>query len=143
MFVIHYLNIFHLLAQKPNLEKCSTYSNKFFHNFHLSESSFTCPGLQASELVQRMVFVFVLVFNLWEVGLVYTTFNVIKSLFNLFFNYYFTFNFFSNKKNLTFGYKLAMLEVLIDLISDILSINLHIFVISIDQIVHHLKGDNL
>ena len=25
--------------------------SKFFHNFHLSESSFTCPGLRASELV--------------------------------------------------------------------------------------------
>jgi len=37
----------HLLAQKPNLEKLSIYSNKFFHNFHLSESSFTCPGLLA------------------------------------------------------------------------------------------------
>jgi hypothetical protein len=29
------LNFFHLLAQKSNLEKCSIYSNKFFHNFHL------------------------------------------------------------------------------------------------------------
>jgi hypothetical protein len=38
------LNFFHLLSRKPNLEKCSIYSNKFFHNFHLSESSFTCPG---------------------------------------------------------------------------------------------------
>jgi hypothetical protein len=44
------INFFHLLAGKPNLEKCSIYSNKFFHNFHLSESSFTCPGLQASGL---------------------------------------------------------------------------------------------
>jgi len=39
----------HLLARKPNLEKCSIYSNKF-HNFYLSESSFTCPGLWASGL---------------------------------------------------------------------------------------------
>jgi len=48
------LNFFHLLARKPNLEKCSIYSNKFFHNFHLSESSFTCPGLRASGLVRRL-----------------------------------------------------------------------------------------
>ena len=33
----------HLLARKPNLENISINSNKFFHNFHLSESSFTCP----------------------------------------------------------------------------------------------------
>ena len=35
------------LARKPNLETFSIYSNKFFHNFHLSESSFiifTCPN---------------------------------------------------------------------------------------------------
>jgi len=37
------LKFFHLLARKPNLEKDSIYSNKFFHNFHFSESSFTCP----------------------------------------------------------------------------------------------------
>jgi hypothetical protein len=44
------LNFFHLhvLARKPNLGKFSIYSNKFFHNFYLSESSFTCPGLWAS-----------------------------------------------------------------------------------------------
>ena len=47
-------NFFHLLAQKPNLEKISIYSNKFFHNFHLSESSFTSPELQASGLAQRL-----------------------------------------------------------------------------------------
>ena len=41
----------HLLAWKPNLEKKNyIYSNKFFHNFHLSESSFTCPELGASGL---------------------------------------------------------------------------------------------
>ena len=28
------LNFFHLLARKPNLDKFSIYSNKFFHNFH-------------------------------------------------------------------------------------------------------------
>ena len=40
--------------RKPNFEKCSIYSNKFFHKFHLSESSLTCPELQASGLVQRL-----------------------------------------------------------------------------------------
>jgi hypothetical protein len=44
------LNFFHLLAQKRNLEKNSICSNKFFHIFHLSESSFTCLRLQASGL---------------------------------------------------------------------------------------------
>jgi hypothetical protein len=39
-------NFFHLLAQNQNLENNYIYSNKFFHNFHLSESSFTRPGLQ-------------------------------------------------------------------------------------------------
>ena len=48
------LNFFHLLAQKPNLEKFSIYSNKFFHNFHLSEYSFTCPRLRASGLARRL-----------------------------------------------------------------------------------------
>jgi hypothetical protein len=49
------LNVFHILARKPNLEKMSIYSNKFFHNFHLSKSSFTCPGLRASGLVWKLV----------------------------------------------------------------------------------------
>ena len=48
------LNFFHLLARKPNLEKNYIYSNKFSHNFHLSESSFTCLGLQASGLAQTL-----------------------------------------------------------------------------------------
>ena len=49
------LIFFHLLARKPNLEeKKSIYSSKFFHNLHLSESSFTCPGLRASGLVRRL-----------------------------------------------------------------------------------------
>jgi hypothetical protein len=30
------LIFFHLLARKPNLEKFTIYSNKLFHNFHLS-----------------------------------------------------------------------------------------------------------
>jgi hypothetical protein len=33
---------------KTKLEKFSIYSSKFFHNFHLTESSFTCPRLWAS-----------------------------------------------------------------------------------------------
>jgi len=33
------LNFFHLLARNPNLAKNSIYSNKFFHNFHLSLAS--------------------------------------------------------------------------------------------------------
>ena len=41
---------------KPNLEK-KNYSNKFFHNFHLSKSSFTCPGLRASGLAQRLLLI--------------------------------------------------------------------------------------
>jgi hypothetical protein len=47
-------NCFHPLARKPNLDKFSIYSNKFFHIFHLSESSFTCPGLRASGLTRRL-----------------------------------------------------------------------------------------
>jgi len=54
------LNFFHLLAQKPNLEKKSIYSNKFFHNFHLSESSFTCPMIQASAVTIKRIFKFIL-----------------------------------------------------------------------------------
>ena len=55
---IHYslcLNFFsHLLARKPNLENFSINSNKFFHNVHLSESSFTCPGFRGSGLAWRL-----------------------------------------------------------------------------------------
>ena len=39
------LTFFHLRAQKLNLEK-KNYSNIFFHNFRLSESSFTCQRLR-------------------------------------------------------------------------------------------------
>jgi hypothetical protein len=53
MYLSLCLNFFHLLARKPTFEKFATYSNKFFHNFHLSKSSFTCPRLLASELVWR------------------------------------------------------------------------------------------
>ena len=48
------LNFFHLLARKPNLEKLSIYSSKFFYNFHLSESSFNCPRLWVSGLAWRL-----------------------------------------------------------------------------------------
>ena len=52
------LNVLHLPARKPNLEKCSSYLNKFFHNFHLSESSITYPGLRASGLAPRLALAF-------------------------------------------------------------------------------------
>ena len=48
------LIFFHLLAQKPNIEQFSIYSNKFFHNFHLSESRFTCLGPRARGLAWRL-----------------------------------------------------------------------------------------
>ena len=38
----------------PHLEEFSIYSNKFFHNFHLSKSSFNCPRLWGSGLAQRL-----------------------------------------------------------------------------------------
>ena len=49
------LIFFDILARKPNLEKLSIYSNKFFNNFQKSESSFACPGLQTSGLAQRLL----------------------------------------------------------------------------------------
>ena len=49
------LYFFHLLAQKPNLEKFSICLNNFTHNFHLSESSFTCPRLRVSGLTRRLI----------------------------------------------------------------------------------------
>ena len=52
------LNVFHLPARKPNLEKMYIYSNKFFHNFHLSESSFTCPGLRESVLARKLILIY-------------------------------------------------------------------------------------
>jgi heme/copper-type cytochrome/quinol oxidase subunit 3 len=45
VFVLMFFTYKNVLAQKPNLEKKEKkYSSKFFNNFHLSESSFTCPG---------------------------------------------------------------------------------------------------
>ena len=50
-----FLHFFHQLAWKPNLEEeKKNYSNKFFHNFHLSKSSFTCPGFRANGLAWRL-----------------------------------------------------------------------------------------
>jgi hypothetical protein len=49
-YMVEMINIV-LLVRKPNLEKCSNYSNKFFHNFHLSESSFTCPKWVSAKTV--------------------------------------------------------------------------------------------
>jgi hypothetical protein len=42
------LIFFHL--QKANLEKISIYSNKFFHNFHLSDEKFSLLSLRANQL---------------------------------------------------------------------------------------------
>ena len=42
------LNFFPPTCPKAKFGKNSIYSNKFFHNFHFSESSFTYPGLRAS-----------------------------------------------------------------------------------------------
>ena len=58
--IITNIPVFHLHAWKPNIEKLSIYSNKFFHSFHLSESSFTCPGLWASGLAQRLIYQLIL-----------------------------------------------------------------------------------
>ena len=49
------LNFVHLLDRKPNLEKNYIYSSIFFHNFPLSESSFTCTGLWASGLAKTVI----------------------------------------------------------------------------------------
>ena len=49
------LNYFHLLAWNPNLEFFFIYSNKFFHNFHSSESSFTCTRLDGIGLAWRLM----------------------------------------------------------------------------------------
>jgi hypothetical protein len=46
-----------VLARMPDLEKISVYSSKFFHNFQLSESSFTCPELRATGLQVQIVFI--------------------------------------------------------------------------------------
>jgi len=48
------LNFFTYLPESQIYKKNYIYSNKFFHNFHLSESNFTCPGLRASGLARRL-----------------------------------------------------------------------------------------
>jgi hypothetical protein len=50
MFSVFALILFTYLLES----QISIYSNKFFHNFHLSETSFTCPGLRASGLAWKM-----------------------------------------------------------------------------------------
>jgi hypothetical protein len=55
IYIQNNLTIKFLMSRKPNVEKFSAYSNKFFHNFHLSEPSFTCPGLMASGLARRLM----------------------------------------------------------------------------------------
>jgi hypothetical protein len=60
------LNFFHLLARKPNLENFSIYSNKFFYNFHLSKSRFTCSGLWKSGLARRLHWLLFDLFNAWQ-----------------------------------------------------------------------------
>jgi hypothetical protein len=52
--LIFFTYMYIVLAWKPNLENCSIYSNKFFHNFHLFKSSFTCPRLRTSVLGRRL-----------------------------------------------------------------------------------------
>ena len=49
------LNIFHLLARKPNMDKFSICSSKFFHNFHLSESGFISPWVRVGGFVWRLL----------------------------------------------------------------------------------------
>ena len=63
--LIFFTYIYLQIARKPNLEKISIYSNKFFHNFHLSESSFPCPGLSA-KTVPYTCYIFCLS-NMWTV----------------------------------------------------------------------------
>ena len=47
--------IFSPTCPKAKLRKMFYLFNKFFHNFHLSKSSFTCPGFRASVLVRRLL----------------------------------------------------------------------------------------
>ena len=50
------LIIFYLLFPKPKLENIYIYSNTFFHKFHFSKSSFTCPRLWSTGLAWRLDF---------------------------------------------------------------------------------------
>ena len=51
------LHFFHLNLPESQIIFFFIYSSKFFHNFHLSESSFTCPRLRASGLARRLGYV--------------------------------------------------------------------------------------
>jgi hypothetical protein len=66
--VCHCLNFFHLLARKPNLEKKTSIYIKFFHNFHLYDSSFTSTWLRASGLVRRL-FIYIYIYRPFNKGL--------------------------------------------------------------------------
>ena len=55
MYTVFALFCLHLTCLKAKFrEKNYIYSCKFFHNFHLFESSFTSPRLWASGLVRRL-----------------------------------------------------------------------------------------
>ena len=53
-FTVFAFIFFSTTCWKPNLEK-KNYSSKFFHNFHLSESSFTCPRVWESGIARRLL----------------------------------------------------------------------------------------
>jgi hypothetical protein len=55
VFALIFFTYFSTCPKAKFRKKKSIYSNKFFHNFHLSESSFTCPRLRASGLAQRLL----------------------------------------------------------------------------------------
>ena len=69
------LNFFHLLAGKPNSNLFSIYSNKFFHNFLLSESSFThYKGLKTLEIIFIMFFFHIVDIDMfWKFNLLTTS----------------------------------------------------------------------
>jgi hypothetical protein len=68
-----------VLARKPNLEKLSIYSIKFFHNFHLSKSSFTCHGIRVNGLARRL-FVCTVYARIWILFLVSVILRLIHNL---------------------------------------------------------------
>ena len=105
LLTVFALIFFYLLARKPNLEIFFIYSNKFFHNFHLAVSSFTCPGLQASGLAQRLILMkFVLI---W-LNLSYKTSEEINICFVMYESFYIfsTTDFSRNSKIFNLQYKI-------------------------------------
>jgi len=54
-FVVFALIFFTYLPESQIKEKKNIYSNKFFHNFRLSESSFTCPRRRTSGFARRLL----------------------------------------------------------------------------------------